>query len=204
LDAIDEALVERDAHIASEFKKELDAQSKSRSQNKKKATAAAKKKAKSKKKTDSWDSDLEESDDDFVAAKPVPRARVAPKKTAAKKPVAKPPAAAIDETVSVLEKLSINEDKDDANPAAIAVKAIPKKAPPVKKAVPKKAQKLYDSSDEESDEFNSDSESDSEVEMISAPAPSARARSGRAAAAKKVTYVVEDSDDESFDEDSDF
>jgi len=229
LDAIDEALVERDANIASEFKKELDAQSKSRSQNKKKATAAAKKKAKSKKKTDSWDSDLEESDDDFVAAKPVPRARVAPKKTAAKKPVAKPPAAAIDETVSVLEKLSINEDKDDANPAAIAVKAIPKKAPPVKKApvkkapvkkaapkkppakkapvkkaVPKKAQKLYDSSDEESDEFNSDSESDSEVEMISAPAPSARARSGRAAAAKKVTYVVEDSDDESFDEDSDF
>jgi len=233
LDAIDEALVERDANIASEFKKELDAQSKSRSQNKKKATTAAKKKAKSKKKTDSWDSDLEESDDDFVAAKPVPRARVAPKKTAAKKP-AKPPAAAIDETVSVLEKLSINEDKDDANPAAIAVKAIPKKAPPVKKApvkkapvkkapvkkaapkkppakkapvkkaVPKKAQKLYDSSDEESDEFNSDSESDSEIEMISAPAPSARARSGRAAAAKKVTYVVEDSDDESFDEDSDF
>mmetsp|Transcript_13500 Transcript_13500/g.29330 ORF Transcript_13500/g.29330 Transcript_13500/m.29330 type:complete len:1434 (+) Transcript_13500:96-4397(+) len=223
LDAIDEALVERDADMAAEFKKELQAQSKSKAHNKKKATTAAKKKAKGKKKTDQWDSDLEDSDNNFVAAKPAPRAKAAPKKPvakpAAKKPVAKAPkapptatatssAAAVDETVSVLEKLSINEDKNDTKPAAATKKAAPKKAPakkaPAKKAAPKKApakkaEKLYDSSDEESDDFNSDS--DSEVEMVSAPVP-ARARSGRAAA-KKITYVIDDSDDESFDEDSD-
>ncbi|KAL7543375.1 hypothetical protein ACHAXR_013102 [Thalassiosira sp. AJA248-18] len=226
LDAVEEALNERDVDWAAELKREVKAQSKNTARNIKKKAAAAKQVKKASKKKDTWDSD-DDSDDDFVTAKPAPKARAAPKKPTAKKPVPKavkaPPAAkatplasAIDETLSVLEKLSIDEDKETAKPApkkaAVATKPAPapkkaaaaKKAP-AKKAVPKKApakskKKLYDSSDDDSDDFMGDS--DSEVEVIAAPVP-ARARSGRAAA-KKVTYVIDDSDDESFDEDSDF
>lgn len=256
LDDIDEALNERDVDIAAELKREVAAVSKNTARNKKKATTAAKKTAKGKKKADEWDSDLED-DDDFVAAKPAPKARAAAKKPAVKKkPAAKAPpaatatAAAVDEAVSVLEKLSINENEIATKPAAATKKAAPKKAPakkaapkkapakkstkyddlddsdsdnfmgdsdseseaapkkapakkaPAKKAAPKKAPakkstKYDDSDDSDSDNFMGDS--DSEVELVSAPAPS-RARSGRAAA-KKVTYVIDDSDDE---EDSDF
>ena len=70
------------------------------------------------------------------------------------------------------------------------------KKPPAKKAKTKK----YDSSDSDSDDFMGD-DSDSEDEMASAPVP-ARARSGRAVAAKKVVYA--DSGSESgFDDEED-
>ena len=157
-----------------------------------------------KKKADEWDSDLEDddSDDDFmVKAKPAPKpkakkpvAKAAPvKKAAAHVPAPK------DDVVSVLEKLSISEDKPAPAPVAKKAapktkKAAPKKAPAKKKAPPKKT---YDS---DSDSFMGESDSDDSVEIIAAPS---RARSGRAAA-KKITYVLSDSDsdsDESFDED---
>lgn len=204
LDAIDEALNERDADIASALAEEVRAQSKSKARVTKKAAVAAKNAKKAKKKADEWDSDLEDddSDDDFmVKAKPAPKpkakkpvAKAAPvKKAAAHVPAPK------DDVVSVLEKLSISEDKPA--PASVAKKAAPKtnkaapkKAPAKKKAPPKKT---YDS---DSDSFMGESDSDDSVEIIAAPS---RARSGRAAA-KKITYVLSDSDsdsDESFDED---
>jgi len=226
LDVIDEALDERDMDIAKELKKEVNAQSKNKTRTTKMKAAAKKKAKKAAKKKDESESDLEDDDDDddFVVAKAAPKPRAAPKKKPAAKPPVKatPAVSAVDEAVDVLEKLSIKESETVAKPAAPVAKApaptrapakTAKKAPakaakkaPAKKAPAKKApakkpaKKLYDSSDEESDDFMGDS--DSEVEMIAAPAPS-RARSGRAAA-KKVTYVIEDSDDESFDEDSDF
>eukprot|EP00584_Thalassiosira_punctigera_P019142 CAMPEP_0172572992 /NCGR_PEP_ID=MMETSP1067-20121228/135960_1 /TAXON_ID=265564 ORGANISM="Thalassiosira punctigera, Strain Tpunct2005C2" /NCGR_SAMPLE_ID=MMETSP1067 /ASSEMBLY_ACC=CAM_ASM_000444 /LENGTH=1500 /DNA_ID=CAMNT_0013365583 /DNA_START=62 /DNA_END=4564 /DNA_ORIENTATION=+ len=256
LDAIDEALNERDVDIAKDLKKEVQAQSKNKARVVKKKAAAAKKTKKAAKKKDNWDSDLEDSDEDdgFVVSKPAPKARAAPRKVVPKEPAAvpiaaiKPAAPDVDETVSVLEKLSINENETVTQPdldtqpiadtkkaatkntdtekappntdtekappkptkkapakkapakKAPAKKAPVKKAPPAKKAAKKPKKKLYDSSDDESDDFMGDS--DSEVEMVSAPAPS-RARRGRAAA-KKVTYVVDDSDSDSFDEDSDF
>jgi len=241
LDAIDEALDERDVEIAKEIKKEIQAQSKNKTRVVKKKAAAAKK-TKAVKKKDDWDSDLGESDDDFIVSKPAPKARAAPKKTATTKKA--PPAASavdVDDTAGILEKLSINESKTTTPPGAneprdssdnasdapakkaplnkkapakkapTATKKAPKKAPvkkaPTKKApvkkkpAPKKApRKLYDSSDDEdSDDFMGDSDSASDIEVVSAPVPS-RARSGRAAA-KKITYVIEDSDS---DEDSDF
>lgn len=158
-----------------------------------------------------------------MAAKPAPKpkARAAPKKTvkarvataaasvvkalSPRKSAPKKPDAAVDDTVSVLEKLSITEN-ETAKPVAAKKAPAPKKAPakkpaakkaPAKKA-PAKKKKSYDSDD--SDDFCG-SDSDSDIEVV-APVP-ARARSGRAAA-KKITYVIDDSDDESFDEDSDF
>ncbi len=211
LDSIDEALNERDADIASALQDEVKAQSKSKARVTKKAAAAAKKAKKAKKKADEWDSDLEDDDsddDDFMVSKskpaPKPKAKkpvvkATPVVKAAPAPVVKAPAPAPKEdVVSVLEKLSINDDK----PAPVAKKAAPakkkaapKKAPAKKKAPPKKT---YDS---DSDDFMGESDSDdSSVEIVAAPS---RARSGRAAA-KKITYVLssdsEDSD-ESFDED---
>jgi len=211
LDSIDEALNERDADIASALQDEVKAQSKSKAHVTKKAAAAAKIAKKAKKKADEWDSDLEDddSDDDFMVSKskpaPKPKAKkpvvpvvkAAPVATVA--PVVKAPAPAPKEdVVSVLEKLSISDDK----PAPVAKKAAPKtkkaatkKAPAKKKAPPKKT---YDS---DSDDFMGESDSDDSVEIVAAPP---RARSGRAAA-KKITYVLSDSDiedsDESFDED---
>ena len=157
---------------------------------------------------------MSDSDDDFMvsstpapkpkATKPKPVVKVAP---VAKAPVVKPPSPKED-VVSVLEKLSISDSK----PEPVAAKAAPakttkkaaapvkkaaptKKAPAKKKAAPKK--KTYDS---DSDDFMSDGD-DSDVEIVAAPS---RARSGRAAA-KKVTYVIDDSDDESYaSDDSDF
>ena len=213
LDAIDEALNERDVDNAAELKREVQAQKKNTARNAKKATAAKKKTIKAKKKTNEWDSDLEDddSDDDFIVAKPAPKAKAAPKKSVVKKPVVKavksivkmlsprkpaPPVAkastsSIDDATDVLEKLSINEPKEVAKPAP--KKAAPaKKAAPVQKAPAKK--KKYDSSDDDSDDFMGD-DSDSEVEMISAPVP-ARARSGRAAAKKVVYEIDSDSDSE--------
>lgn len=206
LDAIDEALDERDADIAAELQKEVRAQSKSKARTVQKATVAAKHAKKAKKKANEWDSDLEsESDDDFVAKaapkpKPVPKAAPVVK---APSPVVTKPLAPKEDVRSVLEKLSISDVKPApvAKEAAPSMKAAPinkaasqKKAPTQKKekmAVPKKT---YDS---DSDDFMEDS--DSEVEIVTAP----RARSGRAAA-QKVTYVIDDSDsDESYDEDSD-
>jgi len=74
LDAIEEALTERDADIAADLKHEVNAQSKNSARNKKKAVSKAKAAKKSKKKVDEWDSDLEESDDDsgddFAVTKP--------------------------------------------------------------------------------------------------------------------------------------
>lgn len=202
LDAIDEVLNERDADIASALKEEVKAQSKSKARVTKKAAVAAKNAKKAKKKADEWDSDLEDddSDDDFMVSKakpaPKPKAQKPVTKAAPAKKAAALAPAPKDDVVSVLEKLSISEDK----PAPVAKKAAPKtkkaapkKAPAKKKAPPKKT---YDS---DSDDFMGDS-SDSEVEIIAAPS---RARSGRAAA-KKITYVLSDSDsdsDDSFDED---
>ena len=211
LDAIDEVLNERDADIASDLQKEVKAQSKSKARVVTQKAAAAKNAKKTKKKAGEWDSDLEDddSDDDFM----VPTSKPAPKPKATKKPVVKAaapvtkapspvvtkPPAPKDDVVSVLEKLSISDDK----PAPVAKKVAPKtkKAAPIKKAAPKKApakkappkEKTYDS---DSDDF-----SDSSVEIVAAPS---RARSGRAAA-KKITYVLSDSDvesdEESYDED---
>jgi hypothetical protein len=164
----------------------------------------------------------DDSGDEVIASKP------APPKPAPKRPAAKvldtPLTTCVEDAVSVLEKLSLSPDaakeipksteaNDIAEPAAAAKTVAPKnaptkkapakkapakKAPPKKKAPAKKAAKKYDSSDEEdSDDFMGDG-SDSEVEVVvSAPVP-ARERSGRAAA-KKVTYVMDASD-----EDSDF
>lgn len=154
----------------------------------------------------------DDSDDDFVASKP------APPKPAPKKPAAKVldtvSTTGVDDAVSILEKLEISKPavaKDMAEPAAAAKPDVPKKAPvkkaPAKNAPPKKkapakwTAKKYDSSDEDSDDFMGDG-SESEVEVVSAPVP-ARERSGRAAA-KKVTYVIDDSDDDLSDEESDF
>ncbi len=157
----------------------------------------------------------DDSGDDFVASK------LAPKRPATKV-FNTPPTTGVDDAVSVLEKLSIApaaaikiskpaEAKGTAvNTAAtkpVVVKKAPptkapaKKAPPKKKTISKKAAKMYDSSDEDSDGFEGDS-SDSEVEVVSAPLPG-RERSGRAAA-KKVTYVIDDSDDDLSDEECDF
>ena len=160
----------------------------------------------------------DDSGDEFIASKPAPL-KPAPKRPAAK--VLAP--SGVDAAVIVLEKLSLSsaaakgipkptEVKDkvaeplaEAKPVAptkAPTKKIPaKKAPPKKKAPAKKAAKKYDSSDEEdSDDFMGDG-SDSEVEVVvSAPA---RERVGRAAA-KKVTYVIDDSDDDLSGEDSDF
>lgn len=161
----------------------------------------------------------DDSGDEFIASKP------APLKPAPKRPAAKvlDTASGVDAAASFLEKLSLSsasakgipkptEVKDKvAEPVAEAkpvaptkapTKKVPaKKAPPKKKAPAKKASKKYDSSDEEdSDDFMGDG-SDSEVEVVvSAPA---RERVGRAAA-KKVTYVIDDSDDDLSGEDSDF
>lgn len=202
LDAIEEALNERDFELDAEAKKESQAQSKAKVRVAKKATAAAKKAKKATKKKDEWDSDLEDSDeddDDFVASKPAPKPRAQPKKVAAPKPAPKP-AATVDEAVSVLEKLSIKETAPAvAKPAAPAKKAVtkaPAKKAPAKKAAPKK--KTYDSSDDDSDDFMGDSDSD--IEIVDAPPP-ARSRSARTAA-KPKTYVLDDSSDEEFDEDS--
>jgi hypothetical protein len=54
--------------------------------------------------------------------------------------------------------------------------------------------------DEDSDDFTGNDGSDSEVEIISAPVP-ARERSVRAAG-KKVTYAVDESDEDESDEES--
>ncbi|KAL7552981.1 hypothetical protein ACHAWF_016218 [Thalassiosira exigua] len=171
LDAIDEALDEREMDIASELKKEMQAQSKSKARNKKVAKKNVKKSKKAAKKKDQWDSDLEnsdgDSDDDFVAAKPAPRAKPAPKKAAPAKPapapkatsppVPTPPVAAVEEAASVLEKLTIDEDESDddfefaaapkaaappkaaAAPKKVAAKKAPAKKAPAKKAPAKKA-----------------------------------------------------------------
>ena len=163
----------------------------------------------------------DDSGDDFIASKPPPL-KPAPKKHAAKV-LDTPSATVVDDTASVLEKLSLSsattkvipkaaEPKDIVTEPAAAAKPVAptkaptkkapaKKAPPKKKAPAKKAAKKYDSSDEEdSDDFMGDG-SDSEVEVVvSAPA---RERVGRAAA-KKVTYVIDDSDDDLSGEDSDF
>lgn len=197
LDAIDEVLNERDADIASALKDEVKAQSKSKARVTKKAAVAAKTAKKAKKKADEWDSDLEndDSDDDFMAKPaPKPKAKKPVAKAAPAKKVAAPAPAPKDDVVSVLEKLSISEDK----PAPVAKKAAPKtkKAAPKKAPAKKKAPPKYDS---DSDDFM-ESDSDDSVEIVAAPS---RARSGRAAA-KKITYVLSDSDsdsDESFDED---
>lgn len=164
-----------------------------------------------------WDSDLEISDsddDDFVAAKPAPNPRAAPKKApvkvvkAAHVPTPAPVAntSTIDEAVSVLENLSINDApvakapaKKAPAPAKKVVSKAPAKKTPAAKKAPVKKKKAYDSSDEDSDDFMGDSDSDSDVEVV-APVP-ARGRSARAAS--KVTYVLDDSSDEEFDEDSD-
>lgn len=111
-----------------------------------------------------------------VVEKPVPK-KAAAKKPAAKKPAAKKPVA----------------KQAPANLSA------PKKKGPAKKAVC-----VFDSSDEESDNFMGD-DSDSDVEQLAVPEPSipSRARSGRAAA-QKVTYVIDSSDDDMSEEESDF
>jgi hypothetical protein len=82
-----------------------------------------------------------------------------------------------------------------------AFKAPAKKAPAKKVAPTKTAakKKVYESSDDDSDDFMSDDDSD--IEVIAAPAPS-RGRSARVVAAPK-SYVIDDSSDEEFDEDSD-
>eukprot|EP00579_Thalassiosira_antarctica_P002668 CAMPEP_0201875748 /NCGR_PEP_ID=MMETSP0902-20130614/7629_1 /ASSEMBLY_ACC=CAM_ASM_000551 /TAXON_ID=420261 /ORGANISM="Thalassiosira antarctica, Strain CCMP982" /LENGTH=1508 /DNA_ID=CAMNT_0048402857 /DNA_START=105 /DNA_END=4631 /DNA_ORIENTATION=+ len=204
LDAIDEALNERDVDIANDLKKEVQAQSKNKARNSKKKSAAAKKTKKATKKKGEWDSDLEDSDDDFAVAKPAPKARAAPK-AAAKKPAAKPPvkttpvASAVDETVDFLEKLSINESETATKPAAASEPAAatkkataPKKAPakPAKKAPSKKApakkpaKKLHDSSDDDSD---------SEVK---APAKAAKKAPAKKAPVKKPAKKLYDSSDD--------
>ena len=132
-------------------------------------------------------------------AAPKPKAKKpAVKKAPVVKAASKPPTPKED-VVSVLEKLSISDDK----PAPIAKKPV-KKAAPAKKAAPKKApakkkappKKTYVDSD--SDDFMSDS--DSSVEIVAAPP---RARSGRAAA-KKITYVLSDSESEDSDDSFDY
>ncbi len=167
-----------------------------------------------------WDSDLEDdSEDDSVVAI---AARQTQPKPAQPKPIATAFKAAptiVDDTVSVLEKLSINACKEVvmvdkpveiSKPLAAAAKPAPKKpaakkaptkqaapkAAPKKKAPVKKSVCLYDSSDEDGDDFmGDDSESDAEDNAAPAPAAPSRARSGRAAA-QKVTYVIDDSSDE--------
>lgn len=220
LDAIEEALNERDVELDAEVKKESQAQSKARVRVAKKATAAAKKTKKASNKIDEWDSEIEDSeedDDDFTSTKPARAQKIQTKKVLAPYPKAAPkPVPAIDETAAVLEHLSII-DKTSADsstlisnvstkpPAPVAKKAAPKapaKKAPAKKVAPKKTaakKKMYDSSDDDSDDFMSDSDSD--IEVMVPPAPS-RGRSARAAAAPK-SYVIDDSSDEEFDEDSD-
>ncbi|KAL3807608.1 hypothetical protein ACHAXA_002546 [Cyclostephanos tholiformis] len=213
LDTIEEALNERDLEISAELKREVQAQNKNKVHNAKKATAAKKKAAKGKKKNDNWDSDMEDdSGDDYVESKPAPM-RPAPKV------LNTPSIRAVDDAVSILEKLSLapapamkaskhTEAKDKGEPTVAAKPVAPKKAPttkaPAKKAPlkKKKAAKMYDSSDDEDSDDFVGNDSDSEVELVSAPVP-ARERSGRAAA-KKVTYVVDDSDDDLSDEGSEF
>merc|ERR1719291_577173 len=125
LDAIEDALGERDEDIASELKKEATAQNRNKSRARKVMAKTAKKAKKSKKKVDDWDSELEDSDsdEDFVVSKPLPRKKAPVKKKApAKKPPApkvkpapshkSPPTesvAATDNVLSSLENLSIDE-----------------------------------------------------------------------------------------------
>ncbi len=128
------------------------------------------------------------------------------------------PPTIVGETVSVLEKLSISAKNEvvavdgpasnaaAAKPApkkAMAKKAPAKKAAPKSKAVVKKSVCLYESSDESDDFTGDDSESEAERNVALAPSAPSRARSGRAAA-QKVTYVIDSSDEEMSDEESDF
>mmetsp|Transcript_15374 Transcript_15374/g.31098 ORF Transcript_15374/g.31098 Transcript_15374/m.31098 type:complete len:1416 (+) Transcript_15374:116-4363(+) len=202
LDAIDEALDERDVALQLETKKETNAQTANRAyQARKKASATKKaptkkvtaKKAPAKKAEvmDLSDSDGDDDDDDFPMPKPTPAqtAEVAIATTVSKG------AAIVEETTSVLEKLSItNSDQPKATAKQSApAKNAPKKASTKKKPAPKKTKK-YES---DSDDFMSDSDSDVEIEPT--PAPS-RARSARAVS--KVTYIIDsDSEEEEFDED---
>ncbi|KAL7483431.1 hypothetical protein ACHAW6_009076 [Cyclotella cf. meneghiniana] len=220
LDAIEEALNERDVETAAETKKESQAQSKARVHAAKKTIASAKKTKKSSKKKDEWDSEVEDSDeddDDFTSAKPAVVQKSQLRKVMAPVPKQTPkPAPSINETADVLEHLSINDTKPATSstsmsgvfpkPPAPEVKKTAAKAPakkaPAKKVAPKKTapkKKVYESSDDDSDDFMSDG--DSEIEVIAAPAPS-RGRSARAAA-KPKSYVIDVSSDEEFDEDSD-
>lgn len=247
LDAIDEALNERDLDISAELKREVLAQNKSKARQTKKATASKKNSTKSKKKVEEvrlsyanfvfhrshvshsllqsqWESESDgDSDNDSIVA--YTAKSVQPKPMAK---VVKTPPTLVDDTVSDLKKLSINASEEvmvveslapvevlkpkatvakTASKKSAAKKAPAKqtapKAAPQRKAPAKKSVCLYDSSDDESDDFmGDDSESDAGQDTAPiAPAPS-RARSGRAAA-QKVTYVIDSSDEES-DEESDF
>lgn len=210
LDAIEEALDERDVEIAKDLKKEEQAQGKNKAQQAKKKVAAAKRAKKAKRGKDTWDSDLEDSDDDdFGSAKAAPKARSAPKaaakKKAAKPPAKKPIASAIDETVDGLEKLSLLMGTEPATSNKVPA---PEKAPakPAKKATAKAAKKpakkTYDS-DDESDNFLVDSDSEAEV-VAPAPkkAPAKPAKKAPVKAAKKPakkTYAQFDSSDDDSD-----
>merc|ERR1712008_121112 len=171
----------------------MGAQSKNKARSAKTTKAAAKKAKKSTKKKDEWDSDLEPSDDDFVVAKPAPRARAAPKKPAPKPPVETiSSASAIDEAVAVLEKLSINEHQNATELAAPAQRIVEDKsgavAKPAEEAPPKAvtnvpakkvpAKKSHSSGDD-TDDFMGDSDADDE-------APAKFVKKAPPKAAKKV------------------
>merc|ERR1711935_171065 len=120
LDAIEDALDERDRAIEQAEINEVNAQKKTAKRQSKKAKGKAKKQAKSKKNKNEWNSEDEDSDEDMEEVEGVKKSTVKPKKTSKPKKIAKP---------------KIDVDDDEAVEKVVEVKSTvkPKKASKPKK-----------------------------------------------------------------------
>jgi len=195
LDAIDEALDERDQEIAQAEKDEMKAQNRTAKRQSKKAKAGAKKQAKKKKTTkkDAWDSDDEDSDEDMNEIAPI-------KKKTARKPTAKKlvkPKTIGKPVISITTKTG-SDDKTNEGTAASRTKR-PSPKPAQSRARVKKSKVLESNSDEDIDVevlkeevevMNMDSDEDVAPAKKPAKGKSSKAR------AKEIKLMDSDSEEE--------
>jgi len=187
LDAIEDALDERDRAIEQAEINEVNAQKKTAKRQLKKAKGKAKKQTKSKKKKNEWNSEDEDSDEDMKEVEVVKKSTVKPKKISKPKKVVKP-------VIDVDEAVEDNM-KDTKEVAETTVKAKKRPSPVRGRAKAKKSKIMESDESEEEDDWN---DSDADV----APAkPRGRARVR--AIAKTSTYTYSDDDDDSFMAESD-
>jgi len=194
LDAIEDALDERDREIAQAEINEANAQKKTAKRQSKKAKATAKKQTKNRKKKDEWNSEDEDSDEDMKEVEVVKKSTRKPKKTNKPKEITK--------SVIDVDDEAVEDDTDDTKEVAGTTSRSkrPSPRPVIRGRARAKKSKILESESEEEDWKDS---SNTDV----APAkPRARARAR--AKAKTSTYTYSDDDDsfmaESDDSDEDF
>jgi len=221
LDAIEDALDERDRAIEQAEINEVNAQKKTAKRQSKKAKGKAKKQAKSKKNKNEWNSEDEDSDEDMEEVEVVKKSTVKPKKTSKPKKIAKPMIEVDDEAVEKeVEgvKKSTVKPKKTSKPKKIAKpmidvddddEAVEDNIKDTKEVAEttNRAKRLSPVSRgrgraKKSKIMESETESEDEADVALAK-PRARTRVRAIAKAPTYTYSDDDDDDDSFMAESD-